>query len=159
MSQLIAEVNVPTQEEDPVNDPEVPARSHEELVKECVKNIPKSDPNLDWAAKIGCYDDLNTGHEEQQEQEVGLNYDSCLPSLSAEPISQDLGCSGQRFEQESNQSEPIDLKKECSGDGAEGHLGSGFQLPGYKPSAPGGLWAAYAQELVHAQEEFSLATG
>ena len=56
---------------------------------------------------------------------------------------------------------------ECPCDGAQGvpsghckrHLGSGFQLPGYKPLAPGGLWAAYAQGLVHAPEELSLATG
>ena len=52
MSQLIADINVPTQEEDPDNDPEVPARSHEELAKECIKNIPKPDPNLDWSVEM-----------------------------------------------------------------------------------------------------------
>ena len=61
---------------------------------------------------MNSYDGLNTGQKEQQEQDVGLNYDPCLPSPSAEPIPQDLGCSRQRFEQESNQSEPIDQREE-----------------------------------------------
>ena len=43
ISQLIRDVNSsPTQE-----DPGVPARSHEELVRECVKDIPKPDPDFD----------------------------------------------------------------------------------------------------------------
>ena len=108
MSQPIRDINSsPTQE-----DPEVPACSREELAKECVKNIPKPDPNLDWAVEMNSHDKRNACQEEQQEQDVGLNYDPCLPSPSPEPIPQDLGCSGQRFEQESNQSEPIDQRKE-----------------------------------------------
>ena len=65
MSQLIADVNVPTQEENPDNDPEVPACSHEELVKECVKNIPKPDPNLDWLVEMNSRDRCNACQEEQ----------------------------------------------------------------------------------------------
>ena len=44
--------------------------------------------------------------------EVGRYQDPCLPSPPCEPIPQDLGCSRQRFEQESSQSEP-DLREEC----------------------------------------------
>ena len=105
MSQLLADVNSsPTQE-----DPEVPAPSLEELAKECVKNIPKADPDFYWLVKMNSHDRRNAC-QEQQEQDVGLNYDPCLPSPSAEPIPQDLGCSGQRFEQESVQSEPSSLR-------------------------------------------------
>ena len=50
--------------------------------------------------------------EHQEEQEVGLNYDPCLPSPSAEPITLDQGFPGQRFEQESVQSEPSGPKVE-----------------------------------------------
>ena len=40
--------------------------------------------------------------------------DPCLPSLPAEPIPLDQGCSRQRFKQESVQSEPSDLwVQEC----------------------------------------------
>ena len=82
MSQLLRDfTSSPTHE-----DPEVPARSREELAKECVKNIPKPDPNLDWAVEMKSYDRRNTCQEEQKEQEVGLNYDPCFPPPSAEPI-------------------------------------------------------------------------
>ena len=101
MSQLIRDVNSsPTQE-----DPEVPARSHEELAKECVKNIPKPDPDFDWLVEMNSHDRRNVC-QEQQEQDVRLYQDPCLPSPSAEPIPLDQGCSRQRFEQESVQSEP-----------------------------------------------------
>ena len=58
--------------------------------------------------------------QEQQEQDVRFTYDPCLPSPSAEPITLDQGCSGQRFKQESVQSDPSGLRvqefvqdKEC----------------------------------------------
>ena len=102
MSQLITDVNVPTQEEDPDN---VPPRSPAtgaalQLVK------------LDWNAEVEAEAPSAPALEEEV-LEDGRFQDPCLPSLSREPIPQDLGCSGQRFEQESNQSEPIDLREEC----------------------------------------------
>ena len=42
-------------------------------------------------------------------EDVGHFQDPCIPSPLAEPITLDQGCSGQRFEQESVQSEPSDL--------------------------------------------------
>ena len=104
MSQLLADFNSsPTKE-----DPEVPAHSREELAKECVKNIPKPDPNFDWLVEMNSHDRRNVC-QEQQEQDVGLYQGPGLPSPSAEPIPLDQGCSGQRFEQESVQSEPSGL--------------------------------------------------
>ena len=44
--------------------------------------------------------------------EEGHNLDPCLPYLLCEPSPQYLGCSEQRFKQESSQSEP-DLREEC----------------------------------------------
>ena len=44
--------------------------------------------------------------------EEGYKLDPCLPSLLREPSPQYLGCSEQRFEQESSQLEP-DLREEC----------------------------------------------
>ena len=61
---------------------------------------------------MNSHDRCNTCQEEQQEQDVGLNYDPCLPSPSAEPIPQDLGCSRQGFKQDSVQSKPSGPKVE-----------------------------------------------
>ena len=96
MSQLISDVNIPTQE-----DPGVPARSPR--TEAALQPV-----SLDWNAEVEHYAPLPPVLEEE-EQDVGLNQDPCLPSLPAEPIPLDQGCSGQRFEQESVQSEPSGL--------------------------------------------------
>ena len=49
---------------------------------------------------------------EKDHVEAGQYQDPFLPSPPSEPIPQDLGCSRQRFKQESNQSEPSDLREE-----------------------------------------------
>ena len=47
---------------------------------------------------------------EDQEQEAGLKQDPCLPSPSDEPIPLGQGCSRQKFEQWSLQSEPTEQR-------------------------------------------------
>ena len=64
---------------------------------------------MDWNTEVKQYDPLPPVLEED-EQDFGLNQDPCLPSLPAEPIPLDQGCSGQRFEQGSVQSEPSGLR-------------------------------------------------
>ena len=91
MSQLIRDVNSsPTQE-----DPGVPARSPR--TEAALKPV-----SLDWNAEVEHYAPLPPVLEEE-EQDVGLKQDPCLPSPPAEPIPLDQGCSGQRFEQDSVQ--------------------------------------------------------
>ena len=97
MSQLIADVNVPTQE-----DPEVPACSPR--TEAALQPV-----SLDWNAEVEHNAPLSLVLEEVK-QDLGHFQDPCLPSLPAEPIPLDLVCSGQKFKQESVQSEPNDLK-------------------------------------------------
>ena len=47
---------------------------------------------------------------EDDEQDVRLQQDPCLPSPPDEPIPLGMGCSWQKFEQESFQSEPNDQR-------------------------------------------------
>ena len=74
MSQLIADVNVPTQE-----DPRVPARSPR--TEAALQPV-----SLDWNAGVEHNTPLPPLLEEE-EQDVGLYQDPCLPSPPAEPIS------------------------------------------------------------------------
>ena len=93
LSQLVQDVNSsPTQE-----DPGVPARSPR--TEAALQPV-----SLDWAAEPELYAPLPPVLEDD-EQAVGLQQDPCLPSPPAEPIPLDQGCSRQRFEQESVQSE------------------------------------------------------
>ena len=64
---------------------------------------------MDWNAEVEQNDPLPPVLEEDK-QDVHLYQDPCLPSLPAEPIPLDQGCSRQRFEQESVQSEPSGLR-------------------------------------------------
>ena len=85
LSQLVWDINSsPSQE-----DPGVPA--HSQVVAECLKGIPKPD-DFDWVVKMNAHDKHNACQEEQ-EQDVRLQQDPCLPSLSAEPIPLCQGCS------------------------------------------------------------------
>ena len=93
--QLIRDVNIPTQE-----DPEVsPCSPRTEAALQPV--------SLDWNAEVEHNAPLPPVLEED-EQDVRHFQDPCLPSPPAEPIPLDQGCSRQRFEQESVQSEPND---------------------------------------------------
>ena len=97
MLQLIKDVNVPTQE-----DPEVPP--HSQRTEAALRPV-----SLDWNTEVEHNAPLPPVLEEE-EQDVGHYQDPCLPSPPAEPIPLDQGCSGQRFEQESVQSEPSGLR-------------------------------------------------
>ena len=100
MSQLLADINAPTPEEHPGDCP--PRSPTTEAV------LQPSD--LDWADEV---EQAAPSHPQLEEETVeeGHRQFPCLPSLPHEPIPQE-GCSEQRFEQESNQSEP-DLREEC----------------------------------------------
>ena len=91
LSQLVADVNVPTQE-----DPEVPARSPR--TEEALQPVHIGD----WSSECEQNAPLDAGLEEQ---DVGQE-DPCLPSQSAEPIPLGQGCSRQKFEPWSLQFEP-----------------------------------------------------
>ena len=98
LSQLVQDVNSsPTQE-----DPGVPARSPR--TEEALQPVP-----LDWVTESERNAPLDPILEDQ-EQEVGLQQDPCLPSLSDEPIPLGQGCSRQKFEQWSFQSEPTEQR-------------------------------------------------
>ena len=95
LSQLVADVNVPTQE-----DPEVPA--HSPRMEEALQPT-----NIgDWSSKCEQNAPLDAGMEEQ---EVGQE-DPCLPSQSAEPIPLGQGCSRWKFEQWSFQVGPTEQR-------------------------------------------------
>ena len=65
--------------------------------------------HLDWNEEVEREAPSSPALEEVVE--VGRFQDPCLPSPPAEHTPQDLGCSRQRFEQESNQSKPSDLRE------------------------------------------------
>ena len=70
--------------------------------------------------------------------DVGQFHDPCLPSPPAEPIPLDQGCSGQRFKQESVQSEPSDLwVQECvlEMEGRASHLDTSNAITGHSSSS------------------------
>ena len=78
VSQLMADLNSPTQE-----DPGVPAHSPE--VEEALKPVP-----LDWVTESEQNAPLDPSMEEQ---EVGQQPEPCLPPPSPEPIPLGQGCS------------------------------------------------------------------
>merc|ERR1711867_49099 len=123
LSQLVTDLNVPTQEKDP----DVPPRFlATELALQPIK--------LDWNKEVDAEAPSDPVSEEEV-VEVVRYPDPCLPSPPCEPIPQDLGCSEQRFKQEqSNQSEPVDPREEsirvlehgaCHLDTANAILGQG----------------------------------
>ena len=88
LSQLIADLSVPTQEKDP----DVPPHSQAtELALQLIK--------LDWNKEVDAEAPSDPVSEEEV-VEVGRYPDPCLLSLPREPIPQDLRCSKQRFEQD-----------------------------------------------------------
>ena len=98
MSHLIRDVNSSPTQEDPG------VRAHSPRTEAALQPV-----SLDWNAEVEHYAPLPPVLEEE-EQDVRLNQDPCLPSPPAEPIPLDQGCSRQRFEQESFQSEPNDQR-------------------------------------------------
>ena len=102
MSQLIADINVPTPEEDP-----------EDIPPHSLATVAALQPvKLDWNEEVE-REAPPAPVLEEEVMEVGHFQDPCLPSPPREPIPEDLGCSRQRFKQESNQSKPSDLREEC----------------------------------------------
>ena len=95
LSQLVADVNVPTQE-----DPGVPPHAPE--VEEALQPTNISD----WSSEVDQNVPLDTGLEEQDVGQV----DPCLPFQSAEPIPLGQGYARQKFEQWSFQFEPTDQR-------------------------------------------------
>ena len=100
MSLLLADVNTPTPDD---HSEEYPPSSP---TTEAVLQTGDLDGDNDVEQEAPSYPEL-----EEETVEEGHHQDPCLPSLPREPIPQE-GCSKQRFEQESNQSEP-DLREEC----------------------------------------------
>ena len=87
LSQLVRDINSsPTQE-----DPGVPARSPR--TEEALQPVP-----LDWVTESERNNTPLDPIWEDQKQEVRLQQDPCLPSLSDEPIPLGQGCSRQKFE-------------------------------------------------------------
>ena len=97
-SQLAEFVNVPSQE-----DLGVPPCSPETEAALRPVSI------ADWNAEVEQNNAPLPPILEEDKQDVGHFHDPCLPSPPAKPIPLDQGCSGQRFEQGSVQSEPSGL--------------------------------------------------
>ena len=100
MLQLLADVNTLTPEDYP---------------EDCCLHSPTTEAvlqtsDLDWVVEVEQTAPSQPELEEETVEE-GHHQDPYLPSRPREPIPQE-GCSEQRFEQESNQSEP-DLREEC----------------------------------------------
>ena len=88
MSQLLADVNVPTQEEDPEDIPPCSPATEAAL----------QSAHLDWNEEVEREAPFSPALEEVVE--VGRFHDPCLPFLPAERIPLDQRCSRQRFEQD-----------------------------------------------------------
>ena len=97
---LLADVNAPTPE---VYPEDCPPRSP--TTEAALQSCP-----LDWVVDVEQVAPSQPELEEVTVEEE-RHHDPCLPSPLCEPIPQE-GCSEQRFEQESSQSEP-DLREEC----------------------------------------------